>query len=294
MVHPRPVLAAGAVVWRPAKDDLELLVVHRPRHGDWSLPKGKVDPDEQLPVTAVREVLEETSVPIRLGLPLAQMRYEVTRPKPMTKHVSYWVGRPIGSGDLSHVPDDEIDEVRWVSASRVKKLLTYERDHELVEQLLNLRERSWHKTRALIVLRHAHAVARSKWEGKDQLRPLSEQGLREAHELVPLLGAFGVSRVVSSPSTRCVQSVEPYLEHLGAALVLDDGLSEEEADPRKVAKRLRTLAADQRPTVLCTHRPVLPMVLAALGVQPEPLALAGMVVVHRRRGRMIATETYSP
>src|SRR4028119_2057106 len=213
---PRTVLAAGAVVRRPSEDDLELLVVHRPRHGDWSLPKGKLDPGEQLRVTAVREVLEETSVPIRLGLPLTQMRCEVSRPKPMTKEVSYWVGRPIGSGDLSHVPDEEIDGVRWVVASQANQLLTYERDHALVQQLLDLRKRSWHKTRAVIVLRHAHAVARSKWEGKDQLRPLSDQGLREAHELVPLLGAFGVSRVVSSPSTRCVQSVEPYVEHLGA------------------------------------------------------------------------------
>ena len=66
MVAPRTVLAAGAAVWRSGKAEMELLVVHRPRHGDWSLPKGKLDPGERLPVTAVREVLEETSVPIRL------------------------------------------------------------------------------------------------------------------------------------------------------------------------------------------------------------------------------------
>src|SRR4028118_1611036 len=55
VVAPPAVLPAGAVVWRPADDDLELLVVHRPRHGDWSLPKGKLDPGEQVPGAAGRE-----------------------------------------------------------------------------------------------------------------------------------------------------------------------------------------------------------------------------------------------
>jgi 8-oxo-dGTP diphosphatase len=294
VVASRTVLAAGAAVWRSGKGEMELLVVHRPRHGDWSLPKGKLDPGERLPVTAVREVLEETSVPIRLGLPLSTVEYDVKNPKPMTKRVSYWVGRPIGSGDLAHVPDNEIDSVRWVGVSEIDEVLTYDRDRELVDQLLELRKKSWHKTRSVVVLRHAHALPRAKWTGDDQLRPLSEQGLREAHELVPLLAAYGVSQVVTSPSTRCVQTVEPYVEHLGAEMVVDEGLSEEEADPRKVAKRLRILSVDERPTVLCTHRPVLPLVLAALGLQPEPLELAQIVVVHRRRGRSVGTETHVP
>jgi 8-oxo-dGTP diphosphatase len=289
---PRKVLAAGAVVWRPAGDDIELLVIHRPTHGDWTIPKGKVDPGERLPVTAVREVLEETSVPIRLGLPISTIEYEVARPEPILKQVSYWVGRPIGSGQISHTGDHEVDEVRWVTAAKAPERLTYARDRELVAQLLELRKKSWHKTRAVIVLRHARAVARSKWEGEDSLRPLSEQGLREAHELVLLLAAYGVTRVVSSSSTRCTQTVEPFVEHLGAELVLDDGLSEEQADPRKVAKQLRALAADEQPTVLCTHRPVLPMVLAALGVAPEPIQPSGFVVVHRRRGRGVGIERY--
>ena len=293
MPAPRKVLAAGAVVWRPAGDDIELLVIHRPTHDDWTIPKGKVDPGERLPVTAVREVLEETSVPIRLGLPMRTIEYEVARPERILKRVSYWVGRPLGSGEITHAGDHEVDEVRWVPAARAPQVLTYERDRALVHQLLDLRVKSWHRARAVIVLRHAHAMARSKWDGKDALRPLSEQGLREAHELVPLLGAYGISRVVSSSSTRCSQTVEPFVEHLGAELVLDDGFSEEKADPRKVARRLRTLAVDERPTVLCTHRPVLPMVLAALGVSPEPIQPAGLIVVHRRRGRVVGTETHT-
>jgi 8-oxo-dGTP diphosphatase len=282
------------VVWRPGGGEIEVLAIHRPAHGDWTIPKGKLDPGERLPVTAVREVLEETSVPIRLGLPISVVEYEVTRPRPLTKRVSYWVGRPLGAGEITHRANHEVDDVRWVASSQAPGLLTYDRDRELVTSLLELERTARHKTRPLVVLRHGHAHARARWKGPDQLRPLSDQGLREAHQLVPMLAAYGVTRVVSSSSTRCVQTVKPYAEHLGAEVVTDAGLSEERADPHTVAKRLRTVAADDRPTVLCTHRPVLPLVLAALGVSPQRLEPAGLLVAHRRRGRVVGTEVHGP
>jgi len=290
----RTVLAAGAVVWRPGGEDIEILVVHRPNHSDWTLPKGKQDVGELLPVTAVREVLEETSVPIRLGLPLTQVRYPVAKPSPMLKRVSYWVARPIGSGDLAHEPNSEVDEVRWVPASRVRRLLTYDRDRELVDQLDKLRTTSWHKTRPLVVLRHAHARPRGRWEGEDRLRPLSDQGLREAHRLVPLLAAFGITRMVSSDSTRCLTTLEPYAQHLGVDVEAAPELSEQKADPRLVEKRLAALASAKEAIVVCTHRPVLPLALAAIGVQPHSLEPAAMVVAHRRQGRVVGTESHRP
>ena len=67
-MEPRDVRAAGAVVTRKGG---EVLLVHRPKYDDWSFPKGKQDPGEHVTVTAVREVLEETGVEIRLGRPLA-------------------------------------------------------------------------------------------------------------------------------------------------------------------------------------------------------------------------------
>nr|CAA9309841.1 MAG: Hydrolase MutT1 [uncultured Nocardioidaceae bacterium] len=294
MPAPRKVLAAGAVVWRPAGDDIELLVIHRPAHEDWTIPKGKVDPGERLPVTAVREVLEETSVPIRLGLPISTIEYEVVRPERILKRVSYWVGRPLGSGDINHSADHEVDEVRWVAAAKAPEVLTYDRDRELVAQLLRLRESSQHRTRPLIVLRHGHARARAKWKGADHLRPLSDKGSREAHQLVPLLAAYGISRVVTSPSTRCVQTVQPYLDHLDSEVMLDDGLSEERADAHTVAKGLRRLATEDRPTVLCTHRPVLPLVFTALGLSSHSLEPGGLLVAHRRGARVVGTETHLP
>jgi len=73
----KPVLAGGAVVTRehPTRG-IEVVVIHRQRYGDWTLPKGKIEPGEALPVCAVREVREETGVTIRLGVPLDTIRYE--------------------------------------------------------------------------------------------------------------------------------------------------------------------------------------------------------------------------
>lgn len=59
--HKGPIQAAGAVVLRDIDDGArEVLVVHRPSYDDLSLPKGKLEPGEDLPTTAVREVAEET------------------------------------------------------------------------------------------------------------------------------------------------------------------------------------------------------------------------------------------
>ena len=102
------VLAAGAVVIR--KD--AVLLVHRPRYGDWSFPKGKLDRGELAPVAAVREVLEETGVRVRLGTPLASQRYPAGS---RIKTVSYWHGRvvgdPTGDGDVGK---DQNDAGAWV------------------------------------------------------------------------------------------------------------------------------------------------------------------------------------
>lgn len=266
-------------------------MVHRPKYDDWTFPKGKVDPDERLPVTAVREIFEETTLPIRLGLPLPTIRYAL--PKSGTvKQVSYWIGRPLDDRHITLEPNHEIDEARWVRLDRARRLLTYGHDRRLLDEFERERERSAHKTRTLIVLRHATARSRRRWTGDDRHRTLSTSGMREAHRLVPLLGAYGVADIVSSGATRCVQSVQPYAHHLQTEIVRDPGLTEEEATPRRVTERLRTLGRSKRPSVLCTHRPVLPLVFEALDLPPVPLEPAQLLVVHHRGQKVIATELH--
>jgi 8-oxo-dGTP pyrophosphatase MutT (NUDIX family) len=290
----RTVLAAGAVVWRRHGDSIELLVVHRPKYDDWTFPKGKVDRGERLPATAVRETLEETTVPVRLGIPLPTIRYPLSKPKDATKQVSYWIGRPIGDGAITLEPNHEIDEARWIALGAVDALLTYDHDHTLLDEFVSARRRKAHKARPLVILRHATARSRTHWKGDDRRRTLTAEGVREAERLIPLLLAYGITHVVSSDSARCVQSVVPYADHLDVDIVLDTHLTEERATPRGVAIQIRALLAGKRSTVVCTHRPVLPLVFDALGVPPVPLDRAQMMVVHRRSGRVLGTELHHP
>jgi 8-oxo-dGTP pyrophosphatase MutT (NUDIX family) len=280
------ILAAGAVVSRKGP---QVLLVHRPKYDDWSFPKGKLDPDEHCTTAAVREVAEETGLAIRLGPPLSTQSYEVGNGMPSTKVVSYWAGRVVGDDDVStYAPNDEIDAVRWVPLDKGRELLTYPYDRATLDEFATVRK----KTSPVIVLRHAKALPRESWDGDDHERPLSELGEEQSGRLVPILGAYGVQRVVSSSSRRCWTTLAPYTDTAGLDLEVGDGLSEEEATPASVAEHVHRLLDRRDPAVLCTHRPVLPWVFEALGLEHRKLEPAGMLVVHHRRGRVVATEEH--
>ncbi|MBU2695702.1 NUDIX hydrolase [Pimelobacter sp. 30-1] len=288
------ILAAGVVAFRPGR---EVLLVHRPKYDDWSFPKGKLDRGEHPTATAVREVAEETGVHVRLGPPLPTQRYPVAR---RSKTVHYWTGRVVGDDDVSsYRPNEEIDQVAWVPVDEAPERLSYDRDRETLADALRVRR----KTHAVVVLRHAQARSRAAWRGPDAGRTLLKVGEAEADRLVPLLAAYGVTRVVTSTSTRCVQTVRPYAETAGYAFDLRPRLTEENAAPRPVTKLVHDLLDPDGPpsaaenAVLCTHRPVLPLVLDAAGVElaPDaPLAPAEMLVLHVRKGRVVAVERHRP
>jgi 8-oxo-dGTP pyrophosphatase MutT (NUDIX family) len=124
------VQAAGGVVWRPGGDGIEVAVVHRPRYDDWSLPKGKLDAGETFEEAALREVEEETGMRCRIGRELGETRYRDRKDRP--KVVRYW-SMEDAEGDF--VPNDEVDELRWVSVEEAKRMLDYDFDRELVERV---------------------------------------------------------------------------------------------------------------------------------------------------------------
>ena len=276
--------AAGCVVWRGADDDLEVLVVRRRRHDDCSFPKGKLDPGESAVAAAAREVREETGLVVRLGVPLPEIRYSVGG---HPKVVRYWTARAAGDGDVSaYRPNDEIDAVRWLSLNMARASLSYDHDRELLARF----EASAYRARPLLVVRHAAARSRRTWEGPDEQRPLRPEGRRQARALVALLTAYGVRHVISSDATRCADTVRPYVDASSAELRLDGALSQAAYGPDALRSRVRTaLASDQR-VALCSHRPVLPHLFAALGVDPVDLAPADTLVVHRLAGAVTATE----
>lgn len=301
-------LAAGALVWRPVGRSLEVLLVHRPRHRDWSWPKGKLEPGEALATCAAREVAEETGIPVILGQPLPKVCYRLGDGS--RKEVHYWAATPAPEDHAAlrarepvrPATHHEVDEANWVEATTAMKLLTYAHDREPLGALLDL----WHderlRSRALLVVRHSRARKRSAWKGGEVTRPLTVRGQRQAASLVPLLAAFGVAEVVTSPWSRCRTTVEPYAEAAGVTPVERPELTEDAHDRRP--KRARTIMIDlltrsTQNSVLCTHRPVLPTVMDAVSrftphrimrMVPESdpwLRTGEVLVVHtaRRPGR---------
>ena len=126
------VKASGGVVWRrPGSEGLELVVVHRPRYDDWSLPKGKLDPGESWEDAALREVDEEVGLRCRLGAELPPVAY--TDHKGRAKVVRYWLMEPEDAA-APFTPNDEVDEMRWVDVAAAAALLSYPHDAELVRE----------------------------------------------------------------------------------------------------------------------------------------------------------------
>jgi 8-oxo-dGTP pyrophosphatase MutT (NUDIX family)/phosphohistidine phosphatase SixA len=286
----REVVSAGAVVLGPAAT---VLLVHRPRYDDWSFPKGKLDRGEHATAAAVREVEEETGVRVRLGVPLASQRYPI---RVGTKLVHYWVGRSVGDGDVGgYEPNTEIDEVAWFPIDKARRRLTYDFDVDTLDEALVHAQ----KTRTLVILRHSQARSRKTWRGDDEDRPLLATGKHHAERLVPLLSAYDVRRLVTSSSTRCVQTLEPYALATGRKLRYEDKFSEEGASPKAVRAALGSLTDGlyERPAsagglVVCTHRPVLPWVFDALGLDDPGLAAGELTVLHLRKGRTRAVERH--
>jgi 8-oxo-dGTP diphosphatase len=128
---PDVVRAAGGVVTRQGDDGLQVLVVHRPRYDDWSLPKGKLERGESPEAGAIREIAEETGVAVRLGAALPDHEYIDRYGRP--KIVHYWHMTPVGT--TGWAPDHEVDETRWIGAAEAATLLSYENDRRLVAQV---------------------------------------------------------------------------------------------------------------------------------------------------------------
>jgi polyphosphate kinase len=125
------VIAAGGIVGRKTSDgEKELLLVHRPAYDDWSFPKGKLTEDESESEAALREVLEETGYRCKLGPEVGVIEY--TDRTGNRKVVRYWTMKAI---DGEFTPNEEVDEVRWLSAPEALEVLSYDRDRALLRMV---------------------------------------------------------------------------------------------------------------------------------------------------------------
>jgi 8-oxo-dGTP diphosphatase len=272
-------------VWRERAGHLDVLLVHRPRYRDWSWPKGKLEPGEAAVVAAVREVGEETGQAVILGRPLPTVRYRISRGR--SKTVYYWAARVAvagggkGQGDtaalkarppITRADAREVDQVRWVEAARARRRLTKRKDRAPLDALTEMWREGTLETRSVIVQRHASAVSRKAWPGDEASRPLTGTGREMAAASTGLLSAFGVGQVWTSPWRRCRKTVRPYARAAGVPRRNIPEVSEAAAreDPAGAARTLRRALAAGVGTVLCTHRPVLPVLFSVLRSAVRP------------------------
>jgi len=271
--HPVVVEAAGALVWRVRTGRMQVALVHRPRYRDWSWPKGKLDPGETVVQAAWREVAEETAHDVVLGVPLPGLEYPISDGR--TKRVHYWAAQVAGRQDAAalrarppvpRASTTEIDQVRWFDVDVAGQRLTRPEDAAPLVALVEAHRKGRLDTRAVVVTRHGRATRRSAWKGTELDRPLTAVGHRQAHALVPILSAFGASRVVTSEWGRCAATVQPYGAAAQVPVEVSHLLTEQEhtVSPARVARQVVDLLEWPGDSVLCTHRPVLPTVVDVL------------------------------
>jgi 8-oxo-dGTP diphosphatase len=285
------VLAAGAVCWRPGADgEVEILLVHRTQHQDVSLPKGKVDPGETLPETAVREIAEETGLSVGLGAPLGIVEYVLPNGRP--KQVYYWAAavEETAIANSTFESNDEIERLSWMTLSAAREVLSYPHDVDVVERFDDLYRHHGARTFAIIALRHGKAVPADHWDGPDATRPLLQRGVDQSLSVAPGIAAYRPERLYSSPAERCQRTIAPTARITGLDVALKPGISQDAyaSDGGKVrrivAKRLRRA----RTAVLCSHGPVLPQIIAAAGA-----GSTGAQQAQLRRAAALGTGEYA-
>lgn len=118
--------AAGAILWRPSPEGIHVAVIHR-RKGDWSFPKGKLEPGEGVRDAAIREVREETGLMPVLDRRLPPRFYLKGL---RLKRVDYW-SATTGPGPFR--PNPEADRLDWLTLPAARRRLTHRRDRRLLD-----------------------------------------------------------------------------------------------------------------------------------------------------------------
>jgi len=305
-----PIIAAGVLCWRIVDGEARVLIVRRTQYKDVSIPKGKLDPGETPPETAVRELLEETGVSATIASPFSDVRY-LAGGKPKVVH--YWSAEIVddAAADVSgFVANDEIAAVEWMPLAEARKKATYPHDAEMLFELKRRIDAGIARTFAIIIARHGKALSPSSWDGPDATRPLLHRGVQQAEAIAPAIAAYGPQRIISSTAVRCRETVAPLSALTGVPVREIDGISQDAygtaaATVEKViAKRLRR----GQTAVLCSHGPVIPELLRAIAIattggstqalsQAAALNPGDFAVIHIAPGarpKLVAIELPSP
>ncbi|GAA2831277.1 NUDIX hydrolase [Kribbella solani] len=290
MSFPATVIAAGGVVWRERRGTRQVLLVHRPRYDDWSLPKGKLTAHEHVLLGARREIEEETGLQVVLGPPLGVQRYTIRKNGATAqKLVHYWSAVPVDDSEFE--PNDEVDEISWLPVDKARGKLSYPRDVDILDALDGVVP----VVATLVVVRHAEAVKRKDWDGKDAVRPLNSTGAEVAERLTGVLAALGVNRIISSDAERCVATVTPYAAAIDRHIHLWPEISERgyDAAPDGLHGLGERAWRTGKVTAVCSHRPVLPALARELGLKVGKFSTGAFLVAHRLADGRVVHERFS-
>ena len=232
---------------RGAKEP-EYLLVHRQRYDDWSLPKGKLDDRENYRQAALREIEEETRITPRAVAKLGTIAYET--PNRNHKVVRYWLTE--AEKVRRFRPNKEVDDMVWLSAKNARRLATYSRDREVLDWAIRLVEEP--RAVRVFLVRHVDAGKAKHWDGDDRKRPISKLGRTQAAALDDLLTRFPTTQVLTSPATRCRQTVTPVASALGTKSRVIEPL-EEFSHPESLAAFMKTLVGEA--AIMCSHGDVI-------------------------------------
>jgi len=255
------IYAAGGVLWRRNSDkEIEILLVHRPRYDDWSLPKGKVESHEELITCAYREVMEETGFDVQLGPFVSEIEYFVEEG---LKRVSYWSGR-VTNPEHHFTANSEVDAIEWLGIEEAIQRVSRESDREVIEAFIKVPYDSY----PLIFLRHGKALAREQWHGDDEDRPLDLLGQQQAKRMLSMYQVYGLNQIHTSDALRCHDTVYEMARALGLDLTVTTAVSEytwkKPKGKEKAKEYVKELVKVNEPILLCSHNPVLPRMLEKL------------------------------
>ena len=276
------ILAGGQDYPNLALENLELCVVHRPQYNDWSWPKGKLENNESHRHAAVREIGEETGLPIAISAYLGDIEYpledegssKVHRidPRKPRKHVQYWIASIIDSevamnrryafGPINTDPN-EVDNVEWMSPADARHKLTHPLDRGILDEFVRKVREGILRSRMFLLIRHGKAESRKVWGGTDADRPLTPLGSAAAFGLTREIACFGINRLVTSPWRRCIGTIQTFAWQTGLPVNLAEDLTEDafadhpdsawECIHHEMELTLRT----GKTTAVCMHRPVI-------------------------------------